>query len=172
MSKRSLTNNEPFDAGERERAQERFRLVVEAAPSAMLMVNKEGTITLVNKQVEQLFGYNREELIGQRIELLVPERYRAVHPSHRHIFSKFPSSRAMSAGRGLCGRRKDGSETPIEIHLNPIETDEGSFVLASIIDITERKAAGTSLRDSEQRLNTVSEKLTEGHVIPRARCTE
>ena len=144
---------------------ERFRLVVEAAPSAMLMVNREGLITLVNKQVEQLFGYTREELMGQRVELLVPDRYRSAHPGHRKLFSAHPTARSMGAGRDLYGRRQDGSEMPIEIGLNPIETDEGAFVLASIIDITERKAAEASLRDSEQRLNTVIENLNEGLVI-------
>jgi PAS domain S-box-containing protein len=154
-----------IDITERKQAQERFRLVVEAAPSAMLMVNKEGLITLVNKQVETLFSYTREELIGQPIELLVPERYRSAHPGRRKLFAVHPSARSMSAGRDLFGRRKDGSEVPIEIGLNPIETDEGAFVLASIIDITERKAGEISLRDSEQRLNTVIENLTEGLVI-------
>ena len=129
-----------------QRVEERFRLVVEASPSAMLMVNTEGCITLVNTQTEKLFGYDRVDLLGQPVEMLVPERYRHSHPSHRTSFFQHPSTRAMGAGRDLFGRRKDGTEMPIEIGLNPITTDEGSFVLASIIDITERKRAEERFR--------------------------
>ncbi|MGH9872241.1 MAG: PAS domain-containing sensor histidine kinase [Pyrinomonadaceae bacterium] len=130
-----------IDITERKRAEERFRLVVEASPSAMLMVNSEGRITLVNNQTETLFGYDRSELLGQPMEILVPERYRGGHPGHRTNFFQHPSTRSMGAGRDLYGRRKDGTEMPIEIGLNPITTDEGAFVLANIIDITERKQA-------------------------------
>ncbi|MGZ8845297.1 MAG: PAS domain S-box protein [Pyrinomonadaceae bacterium] len=128
-----------IDITERKRAEERFRVVVEASPSAILMVNAEGVITLVNNQTEKLFGYGRAELLGQKMEILVPERYRETHPEHRENFRQQPSTRAMGAGRDLFGRRKDGSEIPIEIGLNPISTDEGLVVLASIIDITQRK---------------------------------
>jgi PAS domain S-box-containing protein len=153
------------DITERKRADERFRLVVEAAPSAMLMVSGVGLITLVNKQTEELFGYSRGELLGQHIEMLIPERYRSHHPGHRKTFSQNPSPRAMGAGRNLYGLHKDGSEIPIEIGLNPIETVEGAFVLASIIDITERKRNEQSLRESEERLHTIIENLREGLVI-------
>jgi PAS domain S-box-containing protein len=104
------------------RAEERFRVAVEAAPNAMVMVNGEGHIVLVNSQTERLFAYSREELIGQSVELLVPERFRLQHPAHRADFSAAPQARPMGAGRDLYGRRKDGSEFPIEIGLNPIET--------------------------------------------------
>ncbi len=123
-----------IDITERKRAEERFRLVVEASPSAMIMVNAEGRITLVNTQTENLFGYSRGELLDQPMEMLVPERYRGAHPGHRTGFFQTPSARAMGAGRNLFGRRKDGTEIPIEIGLNPIKTDEGAFVLASIIE--------------------------------------
>ncbi len=139
------------DISERKRAEERFRLVVEAAPSAMLMVNDAGLMRLVNQQAEQLFGYKREELMGQPIEMLVPKRYRSLHPGHRAFFSQHPTTRSMGAGRDLYGLCKDGSEVPIEIGLNPIQTAEGSFVLASIIDITERKQAEANLIESELR---------------------
>ena len=128
------------------RAEERFRLVFEAAPNAMIMVDERGLVTLLNAQTENLFGYSRAELLGQPVEMLVPERYRGHHPDHRKSFSQHPSTRAMGAGRDLFGRRKDGSEVPIEIGLNPISTDEGEFVLASIIDITERKRADAQFR--------------------------
>src|SRR5262249_22256811 len=108
------------DITERKRADERFRLVVEAAPNAMIMVGRDGKINLVNKQVEPLFGYTREELLGQPIEILVPQRLRAEHPAYRDSFFEDPRARPMGAGRDLFGVRKDGSEVPIEIGLNPI----------------------------------------------------
>ncbi len=129
------------DISERRRAESRFRMVVEAAPNAMLMADRNGRITLVNSNAEALFGYARTELIGEPLELLVPERFRDRHPHHVAGFFGDPKSRSMGAGRELFGRRKDGSEVPIEIGLNPIETPAGIFTLASIIDITERKRA-------------------------------
>ncbi|PYS24868.1 MAG: hypothetical protein DMF72_03685 [Acidobacteria bacterium] len=147
-----------IDISERRRADERFRLVVEAAPSAMIMVNDQGLISLVNTQTERLFGYQRTELLGQRMEMLVPERYRASHPDLRTGFFQHPSTRSMGAGRDLFGLCKDGSEVPIEIGLNPIRTAEGAFVLASIIDITERKR-------SEDRFRQVIERAPNGMVM-------
>ena len=126
------------DITERTRADERFRLAVEAAPNAMIMMNAERKITLVNSQTERLFGYPREELLGQPIEILVPWRYRAQHPAHVEGFLAAPQLRAMGAGRDLFGLRKDGSEVPVEIGLNPLVNKEGVMVLASVIDITER----------------------------------
>jgi two-component system, LuxR family, sensor kinase FixL len=138
-----------MDITERKRAEEQFRLVVEAAPSAMIMVNTEGRITLANTQAEAVFGYAREELIGQPIEMLVPERFRSRHVGDRHGYHGDARARSMGAGRELFGRRKDGSEVPIEIGLNPIHTSEGLFVLASIIDISQRKRA--ELQAARQR---------------------
>lgn len=120
------------------RSEERFRLAVEAAPNAMVMVDRTGKIVMVNSQAEKLFGYAREELLDSKIEILVPPRFRAAHPGHRAGFHEDPRTRAMGAGRDLFGLRKDGSEVPVEIGLNPIEASEG-LVLASIVDITERK---------------------------------
>jgi PAS domain S-box-containing protein len=137
---------------ELERKVQERTLQLEAAPWAMLMVNQEGRVTLVNTQAEKLFGYDRSELLEQPIEMLVPERYRIAHPAHRRTFSQHPTARAMGAGRDLYGLRKDGGEIPIEIGLNPITTDKGEFVLASIIDITERKLAELNLRRSQQQL--------------------
>ncbi len=141
-----------IDCTERGQAEERFRLVVEASPSAMLKIDRKRTISLVNRRAEELFGYTREELIGLSIELLIPERFRAHHPGHVAGFFADPKSRAMGSGRELYGLRKDGSEVPIEIGLNPIEMPEGLFTLASIIDITERKRAEDNLRRSNAEL--------------------
>lgn len=127
-------------------AEERFRLVVEGAPTGMIMVNQAGLILLVNAQIENVFGYNRSELLGQPMEVLVPVRFRGQHPGHRNAFFAGPSQRAMGAGRELYGLRKNGSEFPLEIGLNPIETADGAMVMASIIDITERKQAEEQFR--------------------------
>lgn len=128
-------------ASELQIGEERFRRVVEAAPSAMIMVNQEGQITLANQQAEKTFGYPREELLGCPIEMLVPERLRSGHQGFRHDYLCDPQARPMGAGRELFGRRKDGSEVPVEIGLSPIHTSKGLLVLASIVDITERKLA-------------------------------
>src|SRR6185436_17571681 len=95
------------------KAEERFRLTVEAAPNAMMVVNRDGRITLVNTQAELLFAYPREELIGQHVEKLVPARYRGEHPAHRHDFFSSPKARSMGTGRDLFAVRKDGREVPI-----------------------------------------------------------
>src|SRR5881409_1148870 len=128
-------------ASELQVGEERFRRVVEAAPNAMIMVNQEGQITLANQQAEKTFGYPREELLGRPIEMLVPERLRSGHQGFRHDYLCDPQARPMGAGRELFGRCKDGSEVPIEIGLNPIHTSNGLLVLASIVDISERKLA-------------------------------
>jgi PAS domain S-box-containing protein len=118
-----------------------FNLVVEAAPNAMVLVNSRGRITLVNVQTEKLFGYTRSELLGQSIEMLVPERFRRGHTGLRDSFNEAAVARPMGAGRDLYARRKDGSEVPVEIGLNPIETATENLTLAAITDITERKRA-------------------------------
>ncbi len=140
------------DIGPRRRAEARFRVAVEASPSGMMMVDPHGTILLVNREIERLFNYSREELVGQSVEVLVPAHTRGRHPALRASFQADPQSRPMGAGRDLFGRRKDGSEIPVEIGLNPIETDEGGFVLASVVDIGPRKHAEEELRRSNEEL--------------------
>ena len=115
--------------------------IVEGSPYASVLVNERGSIILVNAQAEKLFGYSRAELLGQSIEMLVPERFRPGHPALRDSFNHAPVARPMGAGRDLYGRCKDGSEVPIEIGLNSIKTDAGSFTLAAITNIAERKRA-------------------------------
>jgi PAS domain S-box-containing protein len=117
----------------------KFRLAVEASPSGIVLVDREGKIVLVNAYAEKLFGYRREELVGKLVDVLVPERYRATHPAHRSKFLNAPKVRAMGDGRELFARRKDGSEFPVEIGLNPIETADGTLVLAAVADISARK---------------------------------
>jgi PAS domain S-box-containing protein len=145
-----------IDITERKLAEERFRLVVEAAPSGMVMANSEGKIILVNAQVETFFGYTRDELIGQPIEMLVPERFRSQHAGFRHVYLGDARARPMGAGRELFARRKDGSEFPVEIGLNPIHTPEGLFVLASIVDISEEKQAELELARQRNALAHLS----------------
>jgi PAS domain S-box-containing protein len=128
-----------IDITERKRAEHRFRLAVESAPNAMVMTDRQGRIVMVNVSTEKLFGYPREELIGSEIEILVPQRFRDRHPDFREAFFAQPATREMGVGRDLFGRHKDGSEFPVEVGLNPIETDEGMFVLAAIVDITQRR---------------------------------
>jgi len=125
----------------RKLAEEKFQLVLDAAPNAMIMVDSAGVITFANASATTVFGYSLSELIGRHIETLIPERFRDRHVGDRKGFLSEPSSRAMGAGRDLFGRRKDGSEFPVEVGLNPIHTTEGLFVLASVIDITARKQA-------------------------------
>jgi PAS domain S-box-containing protein len=127
--------------GELERSHKRFRELLESAPDAMVIVNEDGEIVLVNGQVERVFGYAREELVGKRVEVLVPERLRDAHDSYRRGFLSDPHARAMGAGLDLYGRRKDGAEFPVEISLSPLPTEEGLLVSSAIRDITERKRA-------------------------------
>jgi PAS domain S-box-containing protein len=121
------------------KSEEPFRQVVESAPNAMVMVNRGGRIEMVNAQAERVFGYARAELLGRPVEMLVPKRFRGRHPGMRGSFFSAPRSRPMGAGRDLYALRKDGSEFPVEIGLNPIETDEGTMVLSAIVDISDRK---------------------------------
>jgi two-component system sensor histidine kinase/response regulator len=137
------------DLTERRAAAEHLRLVVEAIPSALVVVDEAGVVTLVNAEGERLFGYTRAELLGMPVELLVPERYRGTHPLLPQRYAAAPATRV---GRDLFALRKDGSEVPVEIGLSPLSTPRGTFVLASVVDITERK------QSEELRLLTVGER--------------
>jgi len=144
-------------------------LAVEAAPNGMVLVDANGRITLVNAQVEKLFGYAREELLGQPVEVLVPERFRARHPEHRTAFLVNPQVQAMGAGRDLCAVRKDGSELPVEIGLNPIPTEAGTIVMASVIDITERQRTEQEIHrlnaELEQRVADRTAELSQANQV-------
>lgn len=145
-----------LDITEGRRADERFRLAIDAAPTGMLLMSITGAIVMVNAEIEHLFGYKRAELIGKEIEMLVPERFRLRHPEFRRGFFDAPRARAMGGGTDLYGLRKDGSEMPVEIGLNPLRTSEGEFVLSSIVDLSQRREVDRLRADF---VSTVSHEL-------------
>jgi PAS domain S-box-containing protein len=116
-----------------------FRSLVELAPKALMMIDREGTILLINSQTEKLFGYGRDELLGEKIEILVPERFREGHVAERERYFQYPDVRPMGVGLTFSGRRKDGQEFPVEISLTPLDGDDGPLAAAWVRDVTDRK---------------------------------
>ena len=141
------------DITEQKFAEEKFRLAVESCPSGMLMVDRAGKIVMVNTEIERVFGYQRDELIGQSVDILTPVRLRGAHARHRSGFIHHPKTRRAS---DLFGLRKDGTEFPVEVGLNPIQTQEGLLVLSAIVDISERKRLE---RLKDEFVSTVSHEL-------------
>jgi PAS domain S-box-containing protein len=135
---------------------ESFLQVIEAMPCAIVIVNRAGRIALINAEAEKLLGYSREELIKQYVEILIPKSSRERHPDFRKSFLRHPQARQIGTGRDLHAQRKDGSEVPVEIGLKPLETSQGTCVLCSIVDISERKRAEAELLESEGRFQTVA----------------
>ncbi|HEY0710457.1 MAG TPA: PAS domain S-box protein, partial [Polyangia bacterium] len=134
------------DITARKKVEAKFRGLLEAAPDAMVIINHHGKIVLVNSRTETLFGYDRKELIGQSVEMLLPERARAISPERRNRFFADPKARSMGAGLEIEGLRKDGTTFPAEASISPLETEEGTLILSAVRDVTERRKAEEKFR--------------------------
>lgn len=144
-----------------------LRGLFEFAPDTVLVANQNRRIVRVNAQVEQMFGYIRDELIGEPIEALIPERLKLEHTQHRSVYLAEPHARPMGAGLELYGRRKDGSEFPVDIMLSPMEAEGGDIIIAVIRDITKRKQAEEAIKEYAERLRVLSRRLMEVQEIER-----
>lgn len=149
------------NAAKRKRIELRMSKIIEATPNGILMINQNGLIEVFNQQAERIFGYPREQILGKTIEQLIPGRMTGNHPQFRQDFFNNPTPRAMGAGRDLFGLRLDGSEFPLEIGLAPIETEEGLKVLASIVDISERKKSEQTLKEHQVELEKSNTRLAQ-----------
>ena len=132
--------------------EEQFKFVVESVLHGIILVDDKGKILLANSAVEKLFGFSREEIIGKPVEILVPDKYKTTHQQERETYQRSPQKRHMGAGRDLHGKRKDGTEFPVEIGLNPVHSDNGVVIVSSIIDITERRQAEIARENAEKEL--------------------
>lgn len=153
------------DITEKRFAEEKFSLLFESSPNGILMVDNKGRINLINKQIEDQFGYNKEEIIGRPIELLIPKRMRARHRQYRKEFLIKPENRKMGIGRDLFGLRKSGEEFPVEIGLNTVKFGDSISVLATVVDITERKLAEQAIIENEATLEAILDNSTDAILV-------
>ena len=142
-------------------AEAKFRGLLESAPDAIVIVDQQARIMLANRQAEMVFGYRREDLIGQPIEGLIPERFRAGHVQQRNAYAANPHTRPMGAGLALFGRRRDGSEFPVEVSLSPLQTDEGLLITSIIRDVTARKQADDELQQAKEEAERANRAKSE-----------
>ena len=146
-------------------SEERYSRFLDTAPDAMVVVGEDGRILLVNVQTERVFGYSRPELLGQPITILIPERFRAGHGAHEARFFANPTARSMGASLQLFGRRKDGTDIPIEVSLSPLHTEQGMTVSAAIRDVTERKAIEADAKRSADRLASAVDTIQDAFAL-------
>ena len=151
--------------GERGQSDVVYEKLLDAAPDAVIVVEESGRIVFANLQTERLFGYHRDQLIGEEMEILVPERFRASHPAHRTRFFASPKVRPMGSGLDLFGRKRDGSEFPIEISLSPLQSEDGLLISASIRDISDRKQSEQKIRRTQEHLLSAVESIQGAFAI-------
>lgn len=166
---RDVTKEKQAEDALRALEQERYRRLLEIAPDGIVIVDGAGVIETVNSQMEELFGYDRKELIGRPIEMLIPERFRQQHVAHRQAYTAAPRARSMGPDLDLFGLRKDGTTFPIDVSLNALQTETGVSVIASVRDVTERVEAEDTLRESEARFSTAFHDNPVPVTITRAR---
>lgn len=151
------------DTSPRQQLEAKFRGLLESAPDGIVVVGPDAKIVVVNSQLERMFGYSREELLGQTVEILVPEKYKSVHVQYRDGYIHNPTLRPMGAGRILTGRKKDGTELPIEVSLSPLETEQGRLIMSIIRDITDRRKSEeliqANLREKEALLKEIHHRV-------------
>ncbi len=146
-------------------SEQKFKTLLESAPDALVIVDNKGKIVLINSQTKKLFGYKRDELYGSTVEILIPKRFHDKHVPHREKYVHEPKVREMGAGLNLSGRRKDGTEFPVEISLSPMQTEQGIWVSAAIRDISERKKSEEIIKQSEEKFNAAFQASPAGIII-------
>ena len=155
-----------IDTKAKEIGENSFLKLIDIVPDAIVIIDKEGNIKYVNSQTEEMFGYNKDELIGQKIEILVPERHKKKHVGHRDKYAHSPIRRSMGSGLDLCGKRKDGSEIPLDIMLSPFETTEGRLVISVIRDVSLQKEVENQAKRKASQLEDVVSSMTHDLKTP------